>query len=145
MSVQNISLTQEFNAPVETVFGTLTDHESFGNLMSGAQITRVVDSTGENVNGTGSIRSIKMPLAPAFEETVVSYEKNKLMEYTISKGSPIKNHLGRMNFSEENGKTKLHYTIQLESKLPVPFLGSILKLGVEKSISSLLSKLAAQY
>ena len=145
MSVQNISITQEFNAPVETVFGTLTDHESFGNLMSGAQITRVVDSTEGNVNGTGSVRSIKMPLAPAFEETVVSYEKNKLMEYTISKGSPIKNHLGRMNFSEDNGKTKLHYTIQLESKLPVPFLGSVLKLGLEKSISSLLSKLAAQY
>ena len=145
MSVQNISITQEFNAPVETVFRILTDHESFGNLMSGAQITRVVDSTGDNVNGTGSVRSIKMPLTPAFEETVVSYEKDKLMEYTISKGSPIKNHLGRMNFSEQDGKTKLHYTIQLESKIPVPFLGSILKLGVEKSISSLLSKLAEQY
>ncbi|MBV1919690.1 MAG: SRPBCC family protein, partial [Pseudomonadales bacterium] len=144
MSVQNISISQEFNAPVETVFGTLTDHESFGNLMSGAQIIRVVDSTGDNVNGTGSVRSIKMPLAPAFEETVVSYEKDKLMEYTISKGSPIKNHLGRMIFSEQNGKTKLHYTIQLESKIPVPFLGPILKLGVEKTISSLLSKLAAQ-
>lgn len=145
MSLQNISITQEFNAPVETVFGTLTDHEAFGKLMSGASITRIVDSTGENVNGVGSIRSIKMPITPPFEETVVSYEKNKLMEYTISKGSPIKNHLGRLNFSEVDGRTKLHYTIQLESKLPIPFLSSVLKVGVEKSIAAALGKLADQY
>ncbi|OUS29303.1 hypothetical protein A9Q99_09340 [Gammaproteobacteria bacterium 45_16_T64] len=144
MSVQNITLIKEFNAPIDTVFEALTDHATFGELMS-TPITRIVDSESDSVNGVGSIRSIKLPLAPLFEETVVSYEKNKLMEYTISKGSPIKNHMGRMTFTDNDGKTKLHYTIQLEPKLPIPFLGSIIKLGLEKSISSALDKLASRY
>lgn len=144
MALQHITIKKEFNAPVETVFGAITDHEAFGDLLPGTTMTRVVDSLEENVNGLGSIRLVKMPLSD-FEETVVTFEPNKRMEYTITKGSPIKNHLGRLNFSENDGKTLLDYTIQLESKLPIPFFGAILKSSVEKSIVTALNKLADQY
>jgi len=67
------------------------------------------------------------------------------MEYVVSKGSPIKNHKGRMEFSENGGKTKLHYTIYFEPKLPFALLGSVLKQAIEKPIRKSLEELASQY
>ncbi len=67
------------------------------------------------------------------------------MEYVISKGSPIKNHKGRMEFSDEQGQTRLNYTIDFEPKLPFVLLGSILKKAIEKPIREGLMRLAERY
>lgn len=143
MSSQFIQMNVEFNAPVDTIFGTLSDHEAMGSIL-GAKVKRVKDGQG-SVNGIGSVRRITpVPLAD-FEETVTAFEPNKLVEYTITKGSPLKNHLGRMVFSEHNGKTQLHYTIQFEPKLPIPLSGLIVKTALEKIILGGLHKLAKQY
>ncbi|AUM15043.1 hypothetical protein Kalk_20055 [Ketobacter alkanivorans] len=133
----------EFNAPVETVFATLSDHEAMGQVLN-AKVKRIKDGQG-SVNGIGSVRRITpVPMAD-FEETVTAFEPNKLVEYTITKGSPLKNHLGRMVFSESNGKTQLHYTIQFEPKLPIPLSGLIVKTALEKVILGGLHKLARTY
>jgi len=110
-----------------------------------ANIKRVVDSRDENKNGVGSVRRIKAFPAPVFEETVITFEPNQLLEYRVSKGSPIKNHKGKMAFSDEQGKTMLHYTIDFEPKLPFLFLGSVLKNAIEKPIRHGLKRLADQY
>jgi len=144
MGEQRIKITQLFNAPVDTIFSFLTDHEAFGNVIN-AKIKRVVDSPDENKNGLGSVRRINAFPVPAFEETVVTFEPNQLMEYVISKGSPIKNHKGRMEFSDEQGKTSLNYTIDFEPKLPFLFFGSILKKAIEKPIREGLKRLADRY
>ena len=144
MGQQNIQISQSFNAPVETIFNILTDHEAFGQVIN-ARIKRVVDSQGENKNGVGSVRRINAFPAPAFEETVVTFEPNQLMEYVISKGSPIKNHMGRMEFSEEHGQTRLEYAIIFEPKLPFLLLGSIIKTAIEKSMRDGLQGLAKRY
>ncbi len=93
----------------------------------------------------GSIRRISAFPTPAFEETVVAFEPNQLMEYVVSKGSPIKNHKGRKEFSDEQGKTRLNYTIDLGPKLPFLFFGVILKYAIEKSIRDGLRRLAERY
>lgn len=143
MSSQYLQMNVEFNAPVDTVFGELSDHENMGKVL-GAKIKRVKNGD-DNINGVGSVRRITpVPLA-GFEETVTAFEPNKLIEYTITKGSPLKNHLGRMVFSEHNGKTRLHYTIQFEPRLPVPLAGMIIKTALEKVILSGLHRVAAQY
>jgi hypothetical protein len=67
------------------------------------------------------------------------------MEYVVSKGSPIKNHKGRMTFSDEQGKTRLNYTIDFEPKLPFLFFGSILNNAIEKPIRDGLKRLAERY
>jgi len=144
MGKQNIIIRLSFNAPVETIFNILTDHESFGQVIN-ARIKRVVDGQGENKNGVGSVRRISAFPAPAFEETVVTFEPNQLMEYVISKGSPIKNHKGRMEFSDDQGQTRLNYAIDFEPKLPFLPLGSIIKKAIEKPIRDGLQKLAKQY
>ena len=144
MSRQHSEIRQSFNAPVETIFNILTDHESFGKVIA-TKIQRVVDSPDENKNGVGSVRRISSFPVPAFEETVITFEPNQLMEYVVSKGSPIKNHKGRMEFSEEGGKTQLCYYIDFEPKIFLTFLGSILKKAIEDPIRKSLEKLAKRY
>jgi len=144
MGEQHIKIKQLFNAPVDMIFSLLTDHEGFGNVIN-TKIKRVVDSPDENKNGLGSVRRINAFPAPAFEETVVTFEPNQLMEYVVSKGSPIKNHKGRMEFSDEEGKTRLNYTIDFKPKLPFLFFGSILKKAIETPIRDGLTRLADRY
>ena len=141
MGEQHIYIMQLFNAPVDAIFDILTDHESFGQVIN-AKIKRVIDSQGDNKNGVGSVRRISTFPAPAFEETVVAFEQNRLMEYVISKGSPIKNHKGRMEFTDEQGKTRLNYRIDFEPKLPFLLFGSIIKNAIDKSIRGGLKRLA---
>ena len=143
MSSQFIQMNVEFNAPLDTIFSQLSDHEKMGEVLN-ANVKRIKDGD-EYVNGIGSVRRITpVPLA-GFEETVTAFEPNKLIEYTITKGTPLKNHFGRMLFSEHEGKTHLHYTIQFQPKLPIPLAGRVVKTVLEKILLSGLEKLARQY
>ncbi len=143
MGSQFIQMNVEFNAPVNEIFSQLSDHEKLGSVMN-AKIKRVKDGEGD-VNGVGSVRRIgPLPMA-GLEETVTAYEPNKLVEYTITKGAPLKNHLGRMVFSEQDGKTKLHYTIQFDMMYPIPLSGLVVKTALEKLILSGLRKFAKKY
>jgi hypothetical protein len=144
MSVQHIKIIQLFNAPVDTIFGILADHEAFGEVMN-TKIKRVVDSQSENKNGMGAVRRIYIFPALAFEETVIAFEPNRMIAYTVSKGSPIKKHQGRMVFSHEQGNTKLMYTIDFEPKRPFIFFGPLIKKAIEKSMREGLKRLSAQY
>lgn len=144
MGEQHIKIIQLFNAPVDAIFSLLTDHEAFGKVIN-AKIKRVVDSQGENKNGLGSVRRINAFPTLAFEETVIEFEPNQLMAYAVSKGSPIKNHQGRMAFSHDQGKTRLIYTIDFEPKRPFLFFGPLIKTAIEKSMRNGLKRLSAQY
>ena len=144
MGEQHIKIMLLFKAPVDKIFNLLTDHETFGQVIN-TKIKRVVDSQDKNKNGIGSVRRINAFPAPAFEETVVTFKPNHLMEYVVSKGSPIKNHKGRMEFFDEKGKTRLNYMINFKPKLPFLFFGSILKKVIEKPIRDGLERLADRY
>ena len=144
MSRQHIELRQSFDAPVEEIFNALTDHESFGKIIR-TNIKRVVDSQDVNKNGVGSVRLISPFPLPSFEETVTNYVPNRMMEYEVSKGSPIKNHKGRIEFSEVEGKTDLYYTIDFDPKLPFVLFGEILKKAIEKPIRTGIERLAERY
>ncbi len=143
MPFQNhhIEIRQSFKAPVETVFNLLSDHESFGKVLA-TNIKRVKDSPDENKNGVGSVRRIRSFPLPPFEETIVTFEPNALIEYVISKGSPIKDHKGRMQFSQKNGKTRLYYSIDFKPRLPFIFMGIFLKSAIEKPIRKSLKALS---
>ena len=144
MGKQQIIITQLFNGPVETIFNILTDHAEFGRIIK-ANIKRVIDSREENKNGLGSVRRIYVLPGLTFEESVVKFEPNQLMEYTVSKGSPIKNHRGRMEFAEDQGKTRVTYSIDFEPKLPFFFLGSLIKKNIEKPMVEGFARLSARY
>jgi hypothetical protein len=68
-----------------------------------------------------------------------------MIEYKITRGSPLKNHTGCMLFSETGDITTLHYTIEFEPKLPIPFLGYMLERLVESPIRAGIEKMAGEY
>lgn len=146
MSKQVISLTKHFNAPVNVIFAALSDHERFGEIIS-ANIRRVVDSQSGNVNGLGSVRLIRIAPGPipGFEETITDFQPNELIEYRITKGGPLQNHVGTMRFRDDNGKTRLDYRIEFEPKLSVPLLGGLIKRGLSFALSRGLDKFAKQF
>ncbi len=140
MPAHHISIEKEYNKPLSEIFSAITDHENFGKLI-GAKINRVKQGSDNHINGLDSIRRINIGPLPSFEETVTGFIKDEYFEYKISKGSPIKNHIGKLVFSTSGEQTKLIYTIDFDMKLPLPLIGSIVKNTLEKQISKGLNKL----
>jgi len=141
MALKTINMQQKFNAPVKEVFEVLSDHQKFGKIC-GINMQRTKDGD-DGANGLGSVRTINVGPLPSFEETITDFVPNVFIQYKITKGSPIKNHVGELKFSEENGITTLDYQIQLESK--IPFTSSLIKTALENGISKGLGKYAKSF
>ena len=146
MKTHTIVMDQDFAAPPERVFAVLSDHEELGRVLN-TNIKRVRDASDdpENVNGVGSVRRIQSFGVPAFEETVTVCDPPNVIEYTITKGSPIKNHRGRLEFRPTEQGTHLHYTIEFQPKLNLPLWGAILESAIRGPIEKGLRKLARSY
>lgn len=140
--MQTIRMTQVFNAPQEEIFNYLCDHNNMGKVLN-ANIVRITDAEGENPNGVGSVRSIRLGVE-LVQETVTAFDEPNLIEYQITSNAPIQYHLGRMKFSTpEAGKTQLDYTIDMETK--VPLADGILLFVLKTIITAGLKNLAARY
>jgi len=136
LKTQYINIIKEFDAPVEKVFATLSEHENLNKIFAPAKITRISNGK-DSRNGVGSARKMSIPLAPSFVETNLVYQENKLIEYAITSGiAPIKAHRGIMKFSDlGNNRSRLDYSGR------VPFIGSIIKIALENGINRGLKKI----
>jgi hypothetical protein len=138
MPVQKIDINMEFRRPVGELFALLSDHEKMGPIL-GANVKRTRDGK-DSLNGLGSVRTLNIGPLPSFDETVTAFKKDKLVEYKITRGSPLKNHKGVMRFYPSgSGGSKLRYTIEFESKIPL--LGPVVHAILENSIRRGLKKL----
>ena len=142
MPQQTVKFEQFFAAPREKVFAWFADHEKFGKIWPGRTRRVQASADGGDPNGLGSVREIRSG-GSTFEETITKFEAPSTIEYRITKGGPIKNHLGRLLFSETEGGTKLDYTIEFDPK--IPFTGGLIASvlctawhrGVNKAIEGL--------
>jgi uncharacterized protein YndB with AHSA1/START domain len=133
---ETIDITHEFSAPVDQVFGHLSEHENLGPIF-GIRVERAKDGNTDR-NGVGSIRRLSLNGLMPFEETVTDFKENELIEYTITKGTPIKDHLGTMRFSAtESGGTKLHYVINIDGP---PIIIPLVAMQLRRSIAAGLRK-----
>jgi uncharacterized protein YndB with AHSA1/START domain len=115
---QHVHVDHEFSKPLDEVFAHLSEHENLSEVF-GAKITRVKSGDDGHRNGVGSVRRLKIGPLPAFEETVTKFEPDSRIEYTITKGSPLKDHRGEMQFSSTpSGGSRLVYDIFFDGKLP---------------------------
>ena len=128
--MQTVHVTQDFTLPVDRVYAYLSEHENLGPVF-GATITRVRDGLTSR-NGEGSVRSLKIGPAPAFEETIVEAVENERIVYRITKGSPLRGHRGEMLFSPLATGSRLDYTITFGSA--IPGLDRVVKLGLDRSL-----------
>ncbi|MAX56068.1 MAG: MxaD family protein [Alcanivoracaceae bacterium] len=137
--MQRIEISKTFPFSVDKLFNFLSDHENLELIFAPAKIQRIKEGK-DSPNGVGSTRNMKILIAPAFHETVTRVVPNELIEYTITKGSPLKNHKGVMRFSDTGtGGSRLDYTIEFEGKLPL--IGPIIKAGLDQGIRRGLNKL----
>ncbi|MBJ7348477.1 MAG: SRPBCC family protein [Thermoleophilaceae bacterium] len=137
MSQQKIKITQDFPMPVDQLFDYLGEHENLAAIFAPTKVTRVCDGDTSR-NGVGSVRKLQILIAPPFYETVTKCEPNELVEYKITKGSPLKNHLGVMKFQSTDKGSRLDWTITFEGKLPLiasvvgPGLGTTIRKGLKQ-------------
>src|SRR5689334_15360352 len=116
-SPERVRVTHTFKSDPQTLFEKLAEPENLVPVC-GAKITRVQDGTTSR-NGAGSVRRLKIGPLPSFEETTTTAEPYSLIEYKITKGSPLKGHWGRQELKPTaDGGTELTYTIGFDSKIP---------------------------
>jgi uncharacterized protein YndB with AHSA1/START domain len=128
--VARIDITYDFALPVQRVYAYLAEHENLGPLF-GAKVRRVQDGTTGR-NGTGSVRALKVGPLPWFEETVTHTVPDKVIDYEISKGSPLRGHTGRMEFVAVGTGSRLRYVIEFGAV--VPLLDRVIAKGLERNI-----------
>lgn len=127
-----VHVQHDFTASPDRVFGYLAEHENLADIF-GAKIERLQDGTTER-NGVGSVRKLKIGALPPFEETVDEFVPNELIVYRITKGSPLRGHVGTMKFSPgAGGGTHLDYRIRIASH--IPGLAPVVALGLSKNLS----------
>lgn len=144
MAQQQVKFDQFIAAPREKVFAWFARHENLGHLFGG-KFRRIHDGHDpKDVNGLGSVREIRNA-GLSFEETISRYEPPSLIEYVVSKGGPIKNHLGHMEFHTVEGGTKLLYTITFDPKIPLTggLIAGILCASFNKGVHKAVREIAA--
>ncbi len=118
MPSQEVKLHCRIMASPERVFDFFCDHESFGRIWPG-KITRIKASDNpDNPNDVGSVRQVCLgPMC--FEETQITCQRPSLIEYTVTRGSPIKNHRGRIRITPgADGGTDIDYRIEFDPRIP---------------------------
>ena len=132
MKIHEVKVYQEFDAPASQIWEAMNDHVTFGKMM-GQKVVRIVDSSDPaNVNGVGSIRSLGLPVV--VEETIMRSEKSTLIEYKITKGTPLHHHYGSIGFTDLSaGRSSVTYTIELGSRIPL--VAAIVRAALQKGIA----------
>ncbi len=140
--LQHIEVVREFPVPVSRLFAHLAEHENLAKLFAPATAERIRDGD-EARNGIGSARRLRVWPARSFVETVTAYRENELIEYRITEGSPLRDHFGRLRFTDLGpDRSRLDYTIAFRGT--VPGLGPAVRIVLERGIVRGLSTLALQ-
>ena len=137
MRAHHVHIEHDFAKPPEQIFAHLAEHENLADVF-GAKIERLRDGQDGERNGVDSARRLKIgPLAP-FEETVTEFVPYERIVYRITRGSPLRGHVGVMSFSPTPGGTRFVYDIRLAS--PVPGLALLVRAALTRSITKSLPK-----
>lgn len=144
MPSQTVELSATIEADPESIYDFLIDHESFGRIWP-STMTRIRDSDEPgNPNGVGSVRLVKQGLLQ-FEETHITCERPRLIQYRVTRGGPIKNHLGSIRLIPDASGTRIHYTIEFDPKIPCTgcLIACLLKRDWARGIAPVARELAS--
>jgi uncharacterized protein YndB with AHSA1/START domain len=132
MRARHVHVEHDFAKPPQRIFAHLAEHENLADVF-GAKVTRLRDGDGER-NGVGSVRQLQIGPLPAFEETVEEFVPAQRIVYRITKGSPLRGHVGVMTFAPTpSGGTRFVYDIRIAS--PIPGIAPIVHASLTRSIA----------
>lgn len=123
-------ITKQINAPVQTVFDVLADHEGYGAFLAGpAKVELERPGTTER-NGVGAVRKI-LGAGPAVREEIYRYDEPTHFSYGIISGAPVKDHRGDVVLEERDGGTHMTYRVTFDAALPLrPVMLGVMRLVV---------------
>ncbi|MGO9320201.1 MAG: SRPBCC family protein [Solirubrobacteraceae bacterium] len=137
MRAHHVHLEHDFAKPPERIFAHLAEHENLAEVF-GSKVTRLRDGEHGERNGVGSVRRLQIGPLPPFQETVTEFVPSERIVYRITKGSPLRGHVGVMEFAPASGGTHFVYDIRLAS--PVPGLALLVRAALTRSIRRSLAK-----
>jgi uncharacterized protein YndB with AHSA1/START domain len=131
----HVHVEHDFAKPPARIFAYLAEHENLADVF-GAKVTRLCDGDGER-NGVDSMRRLQIGPLPPFEETVTEFVAPERIVYRITKGSPLRGHVGVMTFAPTpSGGTRFVYDIRIAS--PIPGLAPLVRASLTRSITQAL-------
>lgn len=139
--MQTIHIERVFPLSPAELFAELTDHERFGHIL-GQGIRTLSPAPGDAPCGAGSVRLIPLGAGLSFEETVRSYLPDQLMEYQVTRGSPVTRHWGRMEFHPHARGCRLLYSIRFSPRIPLT--GWLIAKALRRSLSQALDNYRAR-
>jgi hypothetical protein len=132
MSVKAVDVSIDIDASIEGVFERLSDHGAYGRFpnVPAARLTRAGE---KEKNGEGAVREVTLKtfgLLPIdFIEDITVYEAPRIFEYRVKSArynlglftldAGVVHHLGRLTFSERDGKTTVHWVSKFEMTWPL--------------------------
>ena len=131
--VMKIKIEHQYDAPISTVFKKLEDHVEFGRMLN-LDVKRIKDGD-QVINGVGSVRRVPSIFNTYYDETILFHKPNEKLIYSVTNGSPVKNHRGIINFKEIDNYTLVTWNIEFESKYPIPYSGSFIKAKIEEGLT----------
>lgn len=111
-------ITKQINAPIDTVFDVLTDHEGYGAFTPGPVRVELERPGSPERDGVGAVRKIR-GAGPAVREEIYRYESPTHFSYGIISGAPVKDHRGDVVLEERAGGTFMTYRVTFDAALPL--------------------------
>lgn len=138
MRAHHVHVEHTFAKPPERIFAHLAEHENLADVF-GANVARLRDGEQER-NGVGSVRELRVGPLPSFQETVTEFVPGERIVYRITKGSPMRGHVGVMTFAPTpSGGTRFVYDIRIASAIPgvAPLVTASLTRSIRKSLAGI--------
>ena len=136
----SFTFTREIDAPPETVFEVLTDHAGYSKLtpLRRSELER----QGEvDPNGVGAIRRLTV-VGPPMREEVIAYEAPGRFSYKVLSGLPVRDHVGTVELTDEDGRTKMVYAVKTQPTLPV--VGFAVVAAIRQAVKGLVDGVAKE-
>jgi uncharacterized protein YndB with AHSA1/START domain len=136
----SFTFVREVAAPPEVVFDVLTDHRRY------AEITPLrrseLEREGEPApNGVGAIRVLRSVGPPLREETIV-YEAPRRFSYKLLSGAPLRDHVGTVELTPQDGGTQVTYAVRTNPTLPVAggVAVAVARFGVKQLVDGIVAE-----
>lgn len=136
----SFTFERQVSAPPETVFDVLTDHARYSEI---TPLRRsALEREGEpSPNGVGSIRVLSAVGPPLREETI-AYEPPARFSYKLLSGLPVRDHVGTVELTAQDGGTKVVYAVRTTPTLPL--VGGAVVAVVKQGVKALLHGVAQE-
>ncbi len=136
----SFTIERQIAAPPETIFEVLVDHRAYSSItpLRRSELEREGDPSP---NGVGAIRKLSA-LGPPLREEVLTYEEPTRFSYTLLSGLPVRDHVGTVELTQQNGGTRMTYAVR--TMPTVPLVGAAVVGAVRLGVKQLIDGVSAE-